>query len=292
MKKIILSFLGFGLLLLGVNSCKKSFINGDSKILVEGSYITLDSIISESLDFSNQAATVSIQIGSKGSPVASVNIFVATGSNSLDTTAWVLIKNVPYSNGVILSVSTAELAAAIAPAAITPGNSYVLQNQVITKDGREFSVANTPSTYNSFPAYNMALTWGATAVCAFSQSTSVGNYSVVSDAFWGDFSPGATVVVSAGANPNQLSLLAYPNPAAGGINRQPIIINVDPVTDIATVAEQVFGSYTGSPYGNYSLQTVGSSNFVFSCTGVIQLTFDFTVAAGDFGNGSLILQHQ
>src|SRR5580698_1592298 len=181
MKKIILSFLGFGLLLLGVNSCKKSFVNGDAKILVEGSYITLDSIINESLDFSNQAATVSIKVGSKGSPVASVNIFVATGSYSLDTTGWILIKNVPYSAGVVLSVSTAELSAALAPASILPGNVYVLQNQVVTKDGRTFSVANTPSTYNSFPAYNMALTWGATAVCAFSQAAAVGNYSVVSD---------------------------------------------------------------------------------------------------------------
>jgi hypothetical protein len=292
MKKITLIFLGIVLVLLGANSCKKVAINGDSKTLVSGSYITLDSIISESLDFSNQAATVSIKVGSKGSPVASVNIFVATGSNALDTTGWVLIKNVPYSDGVVLSVSTAELAAALAPAVITPGNSYVLQNQVVTKDGRTFSVSNTPSTYNSFPAYNMALTWGATAVCAFDQATSVGNYTVVSDAFWNDFAPGDVLTVSAGANPNQLSLIAYPNPSAAGINRQPIIINVDPVTDIATVAVQPVGAYSNWPYGTLSVQTVGTSNFVFSCTGVIELTFDFTVAAGDFGNGSLILQHQ
>jgi hypothetical protein len=295
MRKIILLFACFVVALFLINSCKKSDINGysEGKGLIPGEYITLDSVINESLDFSNPSATVSIKVTKKGIlTVKSINIYVATGSNANDSTGWVLIKNVPYSDGVVLSVSTAELGTALAPNAISPGNSYVFQNEVVTSDGSKFSVLNTPTNFVSLPGYNMALTWQATAVCAFDQTAAVGNYTVVSDSYWEDFSPGDVVTVTAGANSTQLLLTAYPNPAAHGINRVPIVINVDPVSDVATVSTQVVGAYSNWSYGNLSVQSVGTSNFVFSCTGSIQLTFDFTVAAGDFGDGSLILQHQ
>lgn len=285
MKKITLIFLGIGIVLLGAYSCKKSNINGDSKTLILGSYITLDSVINEKLDFSNQSATVSIKIGSKGSPVASVNIFVATGSNPLDTTAWVLIKNVPYSEGVVLSVSTAELAAALAPAAIAPGTNYALQNQVVTKDGRTFSVSNTPSTYNSFPAYNMALSWNATAVCAFDQAASAGAYSVVTDA-WADYNPGDPITVLAGPGPNQINFLAYPSSAYGGYQQVNMVVDVDPSSGAATIASQQTGFYgAGGPSA-----VLSGSGFVFSCTGVIDLHIDIIYGGSDYGPQHFVIK--
>ena len=288
--------IGFGVVLLALQSCKKSYTNGypDGKGLVLGSYIYYDSIINENLDFSNAAATVSMTVSSKGDPVATVKIFVATGSSSLDSSGWVLIKSVPYSDGVLLSVSTDELNTALGTvgSSVQAGNVYVLQNVVITTDGRTYSATNTPSNFLSLPGYKMALTWGATAVCAFVQADAVGTYSVVSDDYWGDYSPGDAVTVTAGSNANELLLYAYPNPASHGINRVPIVIEVDPVSDIATVAKQVVGDYSNWPYGNLSVRSDASPNFVFSCTGSIQLTVEFTVAAGTFGDGSLILQKQ
>src|ERR1700722_4402970 len=123
MKKIIIVTLSVVSAFILINSCKKGYINGDANVLVLGSYITLDSVINENLNFSDPSAVVAIKVGSKGSPVASVNVFVATGSNSLDTTGWVLIKNVPYTNGVVLSVTTAELSTALAAngLSIAPG---------------------------------------------------------------------------------------------------------------------------------------------------------------------------
>ena len=294
MKKIIITSLSVLFALFLINSCRKSNINGDAKYLILGSYITLDSIINENLDFSNQSATVSIMVGSKGSPVASVNVYLATGSNALDTTTWVLIKNVPYSSGVVLSVSTADISTALGKVnqTLQAGTQYVLQNQVVTTDGRYFSVSNTPSNYNSLAGYHMALSWYATAVCAFNQAAAVGTYAVVSDKFWGDFAVGNLITVTAGSNSNQLLVTAYPNPAANGINRVPIIVNVDPVSDIATVQQQVAGAYSNWSYGNFSVATTGVGSYVFSCTGLLELTLDFTVAAGDFGAGQLVLQHQ
>src|ERR1022692_994148 len=284
MKKIIITSLSVLFALFLINSCRKSNINGDAKYLILGSYITLDSIINENLDFSNQSATVSIMVGSKSSPVASVNVYLATGSNALDTTTWVLIKNVPYSSGVVLSVSTADISTALGKVnqTLQAGTQYVLQNQVVTTDGRYFSVSNTPSNYNSLEGYHMALSWYATAVCAFTQASSVGLYQVVTDKFWGDFAVGNLITVTAGSNSNQLLVTAYPNPAANGINRVPIIVNVDPVSDIATVQQQVAGAYSNWSYGNFSVATTGVGSYVFSCTGLLELTLDFTVAAGDF----------
>ncbi len=107
-------------------------------------------------DFSNPAATVSIKVSQYGDAIASINVYLATGENPLDATGWKLIKNIPYTGeGTLLSVTTAEIAAALAPNAIMPGTQYRLENEVVTSDGRKFSDANTPTSYSSFPAYNL-----------------------------------------------------------------------------------------------------------------------------------------
>jgi len=286
MKKIIISPILVAVICLLGTSCMKKDINGDSKNLISGSYITLDSVISENLDFSNPTATVAIKVGSKGSPVASVDIYVAKNADdSRDTTQWVKIKNVPYSDGVTLSVTTAELATALAPDAIAPGTSYTLQNVVNTKDGRKFSVLNTPDTYNSFPAYNMAITWSAIAVCPFDQAAAVGSYVVSYDGDWQDFSNGSPITVTAGPDSKTIEFYAYPSPAAGGTNRQPWIVKVDPATGAATMATQYVGDYPGSPNSQAS-----AKGFVFSCTGVITLSVSITYGGSNYTGLRFILK--
>lgn len=291
MKKIIISSLGFLLLIVLANSCRKNDISGDSKVLISGSYITLDSSINQNLDFSNASATVSIKVGTtKGSPVASVNIYVATGAAE-DATKWKLIKNIPYSDGVVLSVSTAELTAALAPNPIVPGTQYVLQDEVVTKDGRKFSVANTPDNYNSFPGYKMALTWNATAVCAFNQAASAGAYKVTYDGDWVDYHTGDPITVLAGPGPNQINALIYPSTVLGGGTQQKnTIIDVNPATGAATVAKQQTGYYGSATPGN--LVTVSGSGFVFSCTGVVNITFTVNVGGTDYAGQRFRMQHQ
>jgi hypothetical protein len=273
-------------------SCRKKDISGDYNKLILGSYITLDSTINANLDVANAASAVSIKVAKTvGVPVASVNVYAATGSGPEDTTKWVLIKNVPYSDGVVLSVSTAELSAAFGSTPLAPGNLYVLQNQVVTKDGRKFSVANTPDTYNTFPKYNMALTWYATAVCAFVQSESAGPYKVVNDKSWVDYHTGDAITVLAGPGPNQINALIYPSTILGGGTQQVnTIIDVDPATGAATVAKQQTGYYGSASPGN--LVTVSGSGFVFSCTGLISLTFTVNVGGTDYTNIPFSMQHQ
>lgn len=286
MRKILIMSVSIAVFLsTALYSCKKGSINGDKDELIQGSYLTLTKNINGNLDFSKPTATVSIQVGSKGSAVASVNIYAATGA-ALDSKTWKLIKNVPFTEGVELVVTTAELAAALAPATIKPGTQYVLQNEVVTTDGRKFSAANTPTNYTSFPAYNFALSWKATAVCAFSQANSIGTYKVVYDGDWVDFSTGDPITVTAGPDGNSIQFLAYPSVAAGGVNRQPWIVKVDPASGAATVADQFAGNY-GSV-----VSRVKATGFVFSCTGLITLSVEVNYGGSIYAGNTFTIQKQ
>ena len=279
MQKNIIAFLSIAILLAtGLHSCKKGVINGDSKDLILGSYLTLKQKINTNLNFSVPTATVSITTGVYGSPIATVNIYLATG-DALDTKKWKLIKNVPFSDSATLVVTTAEIAAALAPVTIQPGNQYVLQNEAVTKDGRKFSAANTPTNFTSFPAYNFAFSWTATAVCPFSSAASVGTYKVTADT-WVDYAIGDPIPVTAGPGANQLSFTMYPGAGAGGTNIVPTIVDVDPVTGAATVKLQTTGYYGAATPGN--LTKVSGSGFVFSCTGVINLNMTINVGGSDY----------
>jgi len=274
MKKIIITSLTVALFYVLLHSCKKGDISGDSKDLILGSYITLDSVINSNLDVSNAAATVSLKVAKVvGSPISSVNIYAATGSPE-DTSTWVLIKNVPYTAGLVLSVTTGELAKAYGSTPLQPGNQYTLQNEVVTTDGRKFSVANTPDTYNSFPAYNMALTFVVTAICPYVQSETVGAYKVTKDT-WVDYAVNSPITVTAGPGANEINFPMYPGLQAGGNQQVNTVVDINPATGSATVKSQQTGYYGAATAGN--LVTVSGSGFVFSCTGVITLTMTINV---------------
>lgn len=274
------------LLVSGLYSCKKDVINGDSKDLILGSYLTLQQKINTNLNFSVPTATVSIRTGMYGSPVASVNIYLATG-DALDTKKWKLIKNVPFADSATLVVTTAEIATALAPATIQPGNQYVLQNEAVTKDGRKFSAANTPTNYTSFPAYNFAFSWTATAVCPYSEANTVGTYKITTDT-WVDYGIGEPIAVTAGPGANQINFQMYPGPGAGGTAIVNTVVDVDPATGTATIKAQKTGYYGANTPGN--LVTVSGTGFVFSCTGVITLKVTINVGGSDYAGYSFALK--
>lgn len=287
MRKNIIALLVVALAITGVWSCKKDKISGDSKDLIMGSYLTLGALINGNLDFSNQAATVSMKVGSKGEKVASVNVYASPDGGS-DKSTWVLIKTLPYSDSMVIAVSTAELAKALAPGTIEPGNQYILQNEVVTASGAKYSAANTPTNFSSFPAYQFGLTWKATAVCAFNQAASVGKYKVVYDGDWVDYNTGDTLSVFAGPDANSIQFLAYPSAdIGGGTNRQPWIVKVDPATGTATVADQFVGNYPGNVVAR-----VKASGFVFSCTGTITLNVTVNYGGTNYANNTFTIKKQ
>lgn len=228
---------------------------------------TPNAIINGNLDYSNLAgSSVSCKVYSYGVLKAAKVAIYASTRNNTDTTTWRKIKEVNLVNDkATLTVSATEMATAlgIATSALQPGTQYNLYNQVITEDGRKFSIANTFADYESNVNYNHAFRWTATIVCPF-VAPMAGNYEVLQDD-WADWGVGDVVQVLDGPGANQLNLRnVYPSPAYGFVVN-PMIVNVTPATGAATVPNVTYGNYGGP------LASASGSGFVFSCTGTITL---------------------
>ncbi len=123
--------------------------------------------------------------------------------------------------------------------------------------------------------------------CNYDPSVFQGNFVVVEDD-WQDYHPGDVVPVTK-IDDTHFSFLY------NGLDRQPVIVQVDPVTNITSIQNQYFENY-GPPYGNFYIQTVPSpNNIVLPCQGVISIFADIysdNPDYGDQGNFRLVLQKQ
>ena len=289
MRKILSNVLMLAAGMVLLNSCEKFDVPQDVNTLGKGSYVTLTKANNLILDFSNLSGSkASIDVKEFGAEQEKLTIFVAPGTPTQDKTKWKKIKEVPNTNGGIynLSVSGTEIATAIAPAVIAPGNQYTMYNVVTTKDGRTFDYANTATGFSGNPNYNMALSWSATVICPFIAPIG-GKYIVVQDD-WVDWSPGDEVDVLDGPGANQVNISkVWPNPAYGSVIN-PLVINVKPATGEASIPSGlVWGNY-----GSYNASTLTpNTGFVFSCTGQIIMTIRVNASGfGDQGSLKLILR--
>lgn len=287
MQKILFSVLA----LLMMFGCKKDEkIVSDSENLGAGSYVTLVRSIANTFNFASIAtSSVGLTVRQNGAPIDKIKVFVSIGAKSLTKSTWKPVKEVAYTgDSVTINVTSQELAAAlgIAVNALAPGTSYTFYNQVITKDGQTFDIVNTPQ--HGISNYNMALNWSASVVCPFTGNMA-GNYRVIADG-WQDWSPGDIVQVTDGPAANQVNLSkVWPN-IIYGTPVQPFVVSVNPTNGVATIASGVtIGDY--SAFGYTMVTGVGSSGFVFSCTGRITLSVRISAPPfGDQGFLSLILQ--
>ncbi|HVK97569.1 MAG TPA: hypothetical protein VM368_07125 [Flavisolibacter sp.] len=288
MKKIFYSIIAFALVAL--IGCKKEEVVSDFENLGVGSYVTLVRTISNTMNFATISnASVGVTVKQNGSPIDKIKVFVSRGGKSVDKSTWRTIKEVPYAgDSVNITVSSQELATAlgIPVTSLEPGSTYTFYNQVITKDGRTFDIANTPQ--HGISNYNMVLNWSASVVCPFTGNMA-GNYRVITDD-WQDWSPGDIVQVTDGPGANQVNLSkVWPN-IAFGTPVQPFVVSVNPSTGAATVASGVtIGDY--SRFGFTMVTGTGSTGFVFSCTGRISLRVRISAPPfGDQGFLNLVLQ--
>ncbi len=283
MKKLVSILLIAGLVL-GV-SCKKGDVISDVKSLGTGAYVTLVKANNLRIDYANISNTaVSITVKEFGNPVDKIKIYVTAGTATIDKTKWKAIKEVPYSGETALSVKDTEIETAlgVAPTDLSPGSSYTLYNEVITKDGRVFNLTNTPGTFAGNSNYNMALSWTGVVVCPFVQTGFAGNFEVLEDGWEDYFPPDVITVTDAGTNKISFNY-------GTGFNVKPIVIDIDPASGAATVAAVAYGSY--SPTGTiYTCKTSGQGNYVFSCIGTITLRLNHTGGGSNFGDYTIRLK--
>ena len=279
MKKAYFFSLFFSLIVL---SCDKS--ENFYEELGKGAYLTLVTQNNGLLNAVDPGSTVGQVVSSYGEPVESVNLY-ASATATVDKAQWELIKNIPFSGETTISATNAEISAALglAPGSLPPGSVYHLYNEAVLADGRMFSSANTSDIdLENQPPFNAAFHFTATVVCPYDPSTIAGTYTVVKDD-WADWTVGETVEVAVGAGANQIDLSAvWPNPAFGNVVT-PFTITVDPITGVATIPPNVqWGDYGGFA----AITNAGSTGFVFSCTGQINIR----VGISGLGLFQLILQ--
>lgn len=271
MKKIKYLFIAMAALLVFQSCKKKEVVLGSFESLGIGSYLTLQKTNKVILDYSKIGTEqVSITVKEYGSPVDKITVYVTAGGVTLNKSNWKKVKDITYTSGaeVDLAIKATEIASALGVpvASLNPGTAYTLYNQVTTKEGLVYDAVNTTGALASNPNYKASTTWSATVVCPFDPTGFPGNFVVREDA-WEDWGPGDIVqVVSATAT--SIGLRVYPNAAYGGNDQTTVNVVIDPTNGVATVTNQYYGKYGGTPIAN---TTFGSSNFVFSCVGTIDL---------------------
>jgi hypothetical protein len=177
---------------------------------------------------------------------------------------------------------------------IAPGDVYTLGTNITTIDGK-FYPAFPVSGAAAFPAADFAAPGFSpnvsySALCAFVPADygAVGvatPYIVVRDD-WADYAPGTTIPVTV-VDATHIEFYY-----ATDVNPKPIIIRINPLTNLTTATKQAFGSYSSLPsYGTFSAASENSAySYVLPCALTIGVTLHITSPAGDFGPNTIILQ--
>jgi hypothetical protein len=269
---------------LGMASCEKVKQVADFNNLGIGSYLTKVRVVNDQLNFSDLNNTsVSIVVAEKGSPVEKVTIYVTEGASKVkDRTKWKKVKEVPYSGETTLTTKATEIAAAlgIPVTGLKPGQTYMLYNQITTKDGKVFDIANTGGDFEAISNYNMALTFPAIIVCPFVPTGFPGQFIVEEDG-WGDYVAGEEITVNS-ATANSIAMTFYPSDYYGAQNRKAITVDIVPATGSASVKTQVYGDYSQFGLLGMTVTSTGTSNWVFSCSGSISLLLTHSQGQGTY----------
>ena len=123
--------------------------------------------------------------------------------------------------------------------------------------------------------------------CNYDPSVYNGDFVVVQDD-WQDYHPGDVVPVT------QIDATHFSFEYAA-LDAQPIKVEVDPVTNVTSIADQYFGNY-GAGFGKFYIKSVASgNNTVLPCQGVFSVVaniYSDEPAVGDLGNFRIVIQKQ
>lgn len=247
---------------------------------------TDQSVLGNTLDAGNLAnARVGVRVRTWGDdPVVTANIYVVKNTNA-NQTAWRFIKKYTIADGDTsyfdMYVSAQEIATALGlglnvnAGNFAPGSIFTCYVEAVSKAGKKYTINNSNFTGSGANFYYSVFSFRASVVCPFNPAAMPGNYVVVTDQ-WEDWSPGDVIPspITATTATSMSTFGIYPNMAYPGANSpQTWTINVNASTGVATVTNQYYGKYSTSPSATqYAVSTVGTGNFIFSCTNPVVMT--------------------
>ncbi len=186
-----------------------------------------------------------------------------------------------------LTISGADLQSLFG-APIVLGDRFDIGVDVTTYTGAKFEAF--PITGNSYAAGIAAQPGSSTfvryeSVCQYHPEVYQGAFEVLTDE-WGDYHPGDIVQLKmVDATHFSFEYLAA--------DPKPIVVTVNATTNAVTVAKQVYGSGypPGWTFGDISAESVASvDNFVAPCDKKFSVRLKHTVAAGSFGEATIVLR--
>jgi hypothetical protein len=187
---------------------------------------------------------------------------------------------------------TAAQIATLFGSAIVLGDNYDIGADVYSQAGKKYEafpvigLGYAAAFQPDHPGFSPSVRYSA--ICAYNPSIYNGNFVILEDG-WGDYAVGDVVPVTQ-INATQFSFFYT---AAGPL---PIIVTVNPLTNVTSVAKQVYGTLGYPPgwtFGPISVQSVASNNnTVDPCAQSFGVFLNHTVAAGSFGNAMIRMRKQ
>ncbi len=268
MKNIHIKLLSIFLIAVAIVSCEDEDKDPFSDIKdpsVLGSFVTLsqESLV---IDFTNPSSTYDFTIDAPSSNVSEYNLSVQriSAGDTTDLAPLTSINTFPGS----LSITAGEIADALgqSPDDFLAGDQFDFRAEVVGTDGSTATYENLNGD-STGPGQFQGLFHTTYLSCPFVAADAAGEYTVSFHRFDAFFGPqGETRTVVAGPGPNQITILGGAVILDGADD---LVIEVDPGTGIAS-----YGGASGQVHFNtFGPGTyLGVGGFVFSCTGVIDIS--------------------
>jgi hypothetical protein len=191
------------------------------------------------------------------------------------------------STNVTLKLSDFVGAVGLTLGDLAGGDEFTVYNVVTMNDGRVYpdslelgdekfvNVENSFFTAAGSTSFTSQISFPV--LCPFVAADAAGTYTVTTDEAEVFYEPNEPEII-VGPGPNQVTiknLFAHPE-------MYDIVVDVNPVTDVATVSKQPAWNSDNFGFG-LGEATIEGEGFYFSCTGFITLDLDHSVDAGSFG---------
>ena len=294
MKKSLLNIIGLLVIAFGFISCRdddkdpwKEFVTPN------GAMILLDEVKVPVFDVTAlSTATYEGELRDPIGNVASMQLRVSlNGGDLFDLRT---ITEFPHS----LVVSASDVANALGLANVdelSAGDKVTMDNIITRDDGVAFTKEDLADDLFGNPGQRQGFEITTFVSCPFSAAEAAGTYDIVTDPFGTFLGSGTGITAVVGADDTQIifqDMFSHPNPTTGG--QYDIAVDVVASSGEATVEKQEAWHCDnfGCGFGQASVETAGSGNFFFSCTGFLTVNLRHTVSLGSFGIFKMELQKQ
>lgn len=181
----------------------------------------------------------------------------------------------------VITITAAQIATLFG-VPIALGDNYDVGADVYAQSGKKYEafpaigLGYAAAFQPDHPGFSPAVRFSA--ICQYNAALyTTGNYEVLVDE-WQDYLPGDLITVTQ-IDATHLSF-RYLAPT----NNQPIIVTIDPATNVTSVVKQTYGDYPWNPYGIMSVNTSPSNdNVVSPCEQSFGVYLDHTVSIGSYG---------